>query len=412
MKILHVPHAYHPVVGGAEAICKRVSEELAARGHDVHVLTTDVGAVQAYYEFGHRRVGPADETIAGVRVTRLPYSNVMWDAGASIANTIRPARIGRAAASRAMNMLRRRLADTIASRIADHRPDIVMTLPHLVVNVCAVLEARRRAAFPLVLVPMLHEHDPNWDAAAMSDALRQADAVIALTTHERRRLATAYGVPGEKIFMASVGIDASASDPSGSIRAQRVVFLGRKATTKGIDILIEAMRSVWVENPDVELCIAGVRLPETDAIDRQIAALPDECRRRVTDLPTLTDDEKTALIGSARCLVLPSKIESFGMAILDAWACATPVVTWDLPVFRSVVEDGRTGFLADPDEGAPALARAILRLVNDPAAAVQMGRAGRREAADAYSWESVAATYLLAYEYASSHFRAESGVAC
>src|ERR1700735_4923081 len=74
LRILHVPHAYHPVVGGAELICKKVSELLCAQGHQVTVMTTNVGAVQAYYEFGVPSVRGAEAVIHGVSVRRLKFS--------------------------------------------------------------------------------------------------------------------------------------------------------------------------------------------------------------------------------------------------------------------------------------------------------------------------------------------------
>jgi len=58
-----------------------VGEVLAAQGHEVHVLTTDVGAVQAYYEFGFDRVAHADQTISGVPVKRLKFSGALYRAG-------------------------------------------------------------------------------------------------------------------------------------------------------------------------------------------------------------------------------------------------------------------------------------------------------------------------------------------
>src|SRR5262249_13928397 len=162
----------------AEIICKRVSEMMAAQGHEVSVLTTDVGAVQGYYEYGIGKIARGEEVIEGVRVTRLPFSRGLYAIGGWIAGKIGPQWLRSRLAGRVMAHIRRRLADLIPQQIGDRRPDVVMTMPHLVVNVQAVLKARQRIRFPLVMVPMLHEHDPNWDAAAieaMKQALRSAD---------------------------------------------------------------------------------------------------------------------------------------------------------------------------------------------------------------------------------------------
>ena len=400
MKILHVPNAYFPVIGGTENNCRRFSEILASQGHDVHVVTADVGAVQAYYEFGIARVERADEIIGGVAVTRLPFSNGLYQFGGWVDSKLRPRWLSRRLAWRIMLALRRRFAEMLTQKIVEIGPDVVMAMPHLVVNVQAVLAARQRVPFPLILVPMVHEHDLNRDDWAICAALRSADAVIALTSYEKHRLVVTYGVPQDKVFVASVGVDIDQQSPNWAKRQERVVFLGRKVKSKGIIDLIEAMKLVWTEMPQVELSLAGVRVPETAEIDRQIALLPSRCRDRVKDADSISDSQKADFLRSARCLVLPSKIESFGMVILEAWSQATPVVVWDLPVFRSIVDHGRTGVLADPAGGPRALGEAILRILRDPKTAEQMGEAGRRQAASAYSWDAVAAAYLKAYEYA------------
>jgi glycosyltransferase involved in cell wall biosynthesis len=401
LRILHVPHAYHPVIGGAELLCKRVSEVMAAQGHEVRILTTDVGAVQAYYEFGHGRVASSNETISGVEVTRLPFSGRAYRAGGWVQANMRPRRVARRIAGETREYLHRRLTRDIADEIRHTRPDVVMTMPHLVTNVEAVLAAHSGARFPLVMVPFVHEQDARWNISQMAKALSAADAVIAQTDHEADRLAESYGVSRQRIFMTSEGVDLGPPAPSAAAaERKRVLFLGRQVRSKGISDLIDAMRHVWPKYPDAELAIAGIRVPESAEVDSQIAALPAEDRDRVVQHGTVSEAKKRQLLWSARCLVLPSKIESLGLVILDAWAHGRPVVTWDLPVFRSTVEHGVTGLMADPAQGPPAFAEAILRVLANPDEASRMGENGYAVARDKYSWNAVAAAYLDAYRYA------------
>jgi glycogen(starch) synthase len=400
LRILHIPHAYHPVIGGAELLCKRVGEVLAAQGHEVQVLTTDVGAVQAYYEFGIDRVTDADQIISGVSVKRLKFSDRLYRTGGWAEAQLRPHWLARRVAGRMRQLLYKRLDHQIAREIARLRPDVVMTMPHLVVNVQSVLSARSHLDFPLVMVPLLHEHDPNWEIAPMAVALSNAEAVIAQTGHESERLAEAYGVERRKIFMTSEGVDVAPEVMPQPEQQKRVIFLGRQVKSKGIGDLIEAMRLVWPKHPDAELVIAGIRVPESAEVDAHIAALPPSDQTRIIQCGTVTDNEKSDLLRSARCLVLPSKIESLGLVILDAWAHARPVITWDLPVFRSTVDDGVTGLLADPRGGSMALAQAILHILENPREADRIGMSGYKVAKSTHSWSNVAAAYLDAYRYA------------
>ena len=235
MRILHVPHAYHPVVGGAEFVCKRVSEVLAAQGHEVQILTTDVGAVQAYYEFGIDRVAHADQTILGVAVKRLKFSGRLYRVGGWAEVHLRPRWLAQRVAGRARQLLHKELEREIAKEIARFRPDVVMTMPHLVANVQAVLSAHARLDFPLVMVPFLHEQDPNWKISSMATALSFADAVIAQTAHEVDRLNEAYGVARQKVFLTSEGIDVHFEPTLHPDRRKRVMFLDVKLSRRELE---------------------------------------------------------------------------------------------------------------------------------------------------------------------------------
>lgn len=395
MRILHVPHAYPPVRGGTELLCQRVSESLAARGHQVRVVTADVGDVAGYYQFGVRRVPAGRAIVQGVEVLRVPYGGWLYSLGSR--RFAQPA-LHRALAGPLWRLIRGRFRLAIQREIAAHRPDVVLTLPHLVINVQCVLHAQRQLGFPLVVAPLIHDDWPESVVRQMGAALSQAAAVVAATDGEAARLATEFGVPPERVFTAGMGVDlppAVATAP----RPPHVLFLGRKVRGKGIPDLLAAMHRVWRERPDATLVLAGSRTPATAEIDRLLTALPAAEQARIRSLDNVTEGEKTRLLSTARCLVLPSRAESFGLVLLEAMAHATPVVALDLPVFRSVVTLGVDGVLAAPD--APdSLAGAILCLLNDPVAATAMGERARQTVAHRFTWEQVAARYEAAYTWA------------
>jgi len=91
-------------------------------------------------------------------------------------------------------------------------------------------------------------------------------------------------------------------------------------------------------------------------------------------------DEVAPCIASSAALVLPSLWEGFPNAVLEAMACARPVVATRLPGMEELVQDGRTGLLVPPGD-ADALAAALIRILADPGEAAAMGRRGRQRAA-------------------------------
>lgn len=383
MRILHIPHAYWPVWGGAERYCQRLSEELAARGHKVRVVTANVDSPEAFYQLGIPPAGPQREIHHAVEVVRITFGGPLYRLGPSRQG---PGRLARALLRRELRHFQRRLAGEIDA----FRPDVVMTLPHLFANVRCVLEIHRGRSFPLVLVPLLHEADPYWPFDELAGAFRRADAVIAHTEHEAGRLREAYGVPPDRVFNVGMGVEVPRELPERK-REPMVLFLGRKAPSKRIDLLVEAIRLVWQRRPEATLVLAGARVPMTDEFDRLLGDLSAEERAQVRSADDVSEDEKTDLLESASCLVLPSDVESFGIVLLEAWAHGTPVVALDVAVHREVINHGEDGLLVPPEPRA--LAEAISSLLDDPAASVQMGTRGRKKALTRFDWHHVVDRY-------------------
>jgi glycosyltransferase involved in cell wall biosynthesis len=104
---------------------------------------------------------------------------------------------------------------------------------------------------------------------------------------------------------------------------------------------------------------------------------------------------------------LPTLREPFGLAFLDAMACAVPCVGTRTGAIPEVVADGATGLLVPPDDAA-ALAAAIAALLEDVPRARAMGEAGRARVAAGFRWEHVAAKLERALADASTGRPAEA----
>ncbi len=172
-----------------------------------------------------------------------------------------------------------------------------------------------------------------------------------------------------------------------------ILFVGgldRAHYFKGVDVLLQAISRI--SDTAFRLVIVGdgdLRAEyESRASQRDSAA-------RVTFLGTLHGDELFFEYNRSTVVVLPSldRSEAFGVVLIEAGACGKPVIASDLPGVRSVVDDGRTGFLVKLDDAGD-LAEKIALLLNDPERARRMGEAHLARVRKIYSNEKVAAQLL------------------
>jgi glycosyltransferase involved in cell wall biosynthesis len=166
--------------------------------------------------------------------------------------------------------------------------------------------------------------------------------------------------------------------------------MGRLAAIKRVDVLIEAFRTVAVANPELLLVIAGD--------GEQAGKLRERARgtNRIQFVGVVSGDDKVWLLQNALGLVLPSQVETFGLAALEAFAGGIPVVGTRVGGLAELIKPGVNGFLTNADDAA-ALARSLDELINSGGRLPRM-RQGARETASHYAWNAVARQYLHVLE--------------
>ena len=177
------------------------------------------------------------------------------------------------------------------------------------------------------------------------------------------------------------GVDCSRFAAREGVRDQtkplRVLLAARLLWDKGLAEFVEAARQLQGEGRAIEFLLAG------DPDPGNPAAVPeDRIRGWVAEgvLHWLGHiDDMPALFASVDVVVLPSYREGLPKGLIEAAACAVPLVTTDVPGCREVVSDGIDGLLV-PARDAAALASAIARLHDEPLLARQLGIAARAKA--------------------------------
>ncbi|MGC2063320.1 MAG: glycosyltransferase family 4 protein [Thermodesulfovibrionales bacterium] len=164
-----------------------------------------------------------------------------------------------------------------------------------------------------------------------------------------------------------------------------ILFFSRiDSHTKGLDLLISAFTALADRYPGIRLVLAGY---EFDRFSSVVLKVPPHVRKLVSYAGFVAGDEKTALLSGARVVVLPSRHESQPVSLLEAAACAKPVVVSDIPELAFVGENQfGLSFPAGSDTG---LREKLARVLDDEILRRQLGAAGRVYARQ-FLWDGLA----------------------
>ncbi|HTP54707.1 MAG TPA: glycosyltransferase family 4 protein [Thermoplasmata archaeon] len=380
MRVAQLTTRYPPGPGGVERHVAELAPRLAARGHAIDVFTSDL-----YREFPWQRLGPEVprvETTGFGTVHRLP----VWSMPGELHYTF-------------FRGLERALERA--------NPEIVHAHTYGTNQVAVARRHRRRHGTPFVLTAHFH---PIWSIEGgwlrhrirgfydrrLAGPVVQSAARIVVQTREEERLLRSLRLPLPPLEIIPPGYTPLPPAPAGSTVARDrwgipgpfVLFVGRLASNKGLLELADAFAPLARRDPAAHLLLVGEdggMAARVDARVRELGVAPQV--HRVGHVGS--DADLSALYREARCTVLPSEYEAFGLVLLESLSQGTPVVASRVGGIPEFIEDGRSGFLVPPGDRA-ALGAAIGRLWDDPASARALGAFGQREVVPRFDWDAIA----------------------
>jgi glycosyltransferase involved in cell wall biosynthesis len=262
-----------------------------------------------------------------------------------------------------------RSAARVVTLLDAAHPDEIERSLYEVDHVARAFELIDRAP-PSRRFDVVHDHC-GFTALAMADRIQTPvlhtlhgnfTASTAAFYAQHGHKATIVGISRAQLALAPAGIEAVATIPNPiDLRAwplherkrDYLLWVGRMDPVKGPHRAIAAARAAGVP-----LILAGVIQPgQREFFDREVA--PHIDGDRVRFVGEVGGETKRLLFADARALLMPIRWEEpFGMVMIEALACGTPVIAFAEGAARELVVDGKTGFLvADEAEMAAAVAR-------------------------------------------------------
>ncbi len=268
-------------------------------------------------------------------------------------------------------------------------------------------EYARRNKLPFVATPFAHLGVQGQDRVARNSTmdhqlhiLRDAERVLTLTSVEQKGL-QAYGLQAERGAVIGGGVevwqnhfDTAVPTKSFGLDSSFALFIGRVSYEKGALHAAKAILQLNRQGRRVQLALVGQISPE---FDRFYAQLTDSERQIIRPLGIVSESDKHALLDAANMLLLPSRTDSFGIALLEAWTHGKPVIGARAGGIPGVIDADENGLLVDfGDVGG--LATAVQCLLEDQSLAQKLGQNGYQKAATEYTWASVAERTLAQYQ--------------
>ena len=366
MKILQVTPFLSPVHGGSAEVPYQVSKQLAMRGHEVTIYTSDYLLSPEYVS-----------SLPGVRIYIF---------------------------KRLLSWIKFHLTPAIIKRIKDDIADFDVihlhncyTFQNIVVHYYA-----KKNHIPYVVqshgsvASYFQKGIPKklFDALWGKRILRDASKLIAVASVEAERYRS-MGVDRGKIEIIPHGIDFSEFEdlpPRGEFRTRYgcsdkeklILFLGRIDRIKGLDLLAKVFADLSKELADTRLVIVGPDdgyLPELKRLIKRLQIEP-----RVLLTGPLYGREKLQAYVDADIYVLPSSIEIFGITVLEALACGTPVVFTDRCGVADWI-DTQSGLIIPYARNQ--LLDALIYMLNDNRIRQQFAERGRELVIRKFSWEKI-----------------------
>lgn len=237
-----------------------------------------------------------------------------------------------------------------------------------------------------------------------------AARLIAISESGRRDIHRHYGVPLERIDVITPGAaEVYRPLPAEQVAAFRqrqnlpgafFLHVGTLQPRKNIPVLLEALAQL--NRPDAHLVLVGGKGWIYDDIFERVASLG--LRERVRFAGYANDEDVPLWYNAAAALVLPSLYEGFGMPVVEALACGTPVIASDSSSLPEA--GGEVALYFDPRDAA-ALAAQMARVLDDPATRQRARAEGPRHAAR-FSWARAGEQLAAVYQRAAARPQAEA----
>jgi phosphatidylinositol alpha-mannosyltransferase len=370
MRVALVTEYYFPHLGGVTEHVYNLAKLLNHWGHPTTVIT-------AHMAVPSRGADPEENYEDAPFVRRIGHSRVIYSAGSFARVTT-----GRGLRRQVQQILRDEKIDVVHVH-GGLAPVLGLVAPaaahELGIPAVATFHSwfKRSALLGMFHRPLQRRLDRHAAAIAVSQPVVEA--------HSRYLKADWQIIPN--------GVDTDFFRPQGRrplSRPPELLFLGRLDPRNGLDTILAAMPAVLARVPEARLTIAG-----DGPLRPMYERMARSTGRQVTFVGRVNGN-RPSYYSQADLYLCPTTMASFGVTLLEAMACGTPLLVSDITGFRELVGGGDEAVMVHKDDPA-AWADAIIALLGDESRRRAMGAAGLTKS-EAFAWPRIAEQVIGVYD--------------
>ena len=384
MHVVFVLPRFYPYRGGYENSLLALSKYLVGRGHRATVFTTVADDLEAFWLPGFKTFPEEQLSVEGVTVRRFPICHS----------------VPRRRAMRLLGLVPYWRWKAQFWRPSFHIPGLHRALRTVEADLFHIgplpytnlmyagLQAAEARRVSVVATPCAHLGEEGNDEVARHylqpyqlSILQRCAKIFCMTSTEVQVLER-LGVTSDKVVVPhGIDLQLAVGGNPGYLRERYnvdgpvVLHLAVKTFEKGSITLLEAMNILWTRGSNAWLVMAGPTMSDFE----QYMAAHTPASSRLLSLPAFTDQKKRDLLASATVVAQPSRVESLGLVMLEAWANARPVIAADIAVSRELMTASGGGTVV-PFGNAKALADELEKLLADAELRLTMGLGGHKKA--------------------------------
>jgi glycosyltransferase involved in cell wall biosynthesis len=394
MKICIFTETYYPVVGGGETQARLLAEGLAACGHSVIILTRRSDA--SLKEF---------EQCGDVTVHRLSPigSGQLKKWGLLISGSVKLIRL-------------------------HEQYDLIFVAGYRIVGLVAVLVAKLFGKRVILKADSQGEMSGEFFTSGLRKfgvspsssffklflafrnfILKKADAFSAISTEIASEW-TSRGISSEKIHLIPNSVDTQRFIPIESAEKTSLrkklhlpqnvtiaIYTGRLVSYKGLPLLLKVWNEIRLKHENVLLILAGTGGLDIHNCERELDEYVTSHQLGKYVSFTGTVQNVPEYLQASDIFVFPTENEAFGSSVVEAMACALPVIATPVGALKSIITHEENGILIQPGNREQ-LSESLEVMISNAESSLRLGRAARLTVLDQYSAEGSTAKYLSLFQ--------------